>query len=489
MKTFMTAASYDRQATSARPSTSTIYMIGGVAALAGLLFGMDIGVISGALPFIEHDFGVSDRQQEIIVSIMMLGAALGACASGSVSRRLGRKVALTVSGIVFIAGALLSALAVSPEMLIVARLVLGVAVGISSYVAPLYLSEIAPEHIRGRLISFYQLMIMGGILLAYLTNTLFSYSGNWRAMLGIIAIPGVLLIIGMLFLPRSPRWLAGCGRFDEARGVLMRLRGHDGAGVDEEMSRIRESLKVGESGWKLFKSNANFRRSTGLGITLQFMQQFTGANIILYYAPRILEMAGFDSASEQLWGTVVIGLVMTLATLIAVGLVDRVGRKPLLYTGFTIMGLCMLALGALFEYGLEGAMTQYLALGLLGTFVFSYAMSAAPMVWVLCSEIQPLKGRDFGVTCSTVTNWVANMIIGATFLTLLNVLGNAMTFWLYAALNFAFIALTVMLVPETRGVSLEKIEQSLMAGQRLRNIGQPARGHSKQGHLKQGHSA
>ncbi|MFC0337074.1 MFS transporter, SP family, galactose:H+ symporter [Kushneria avicenniae] len=460
----------------ARPSMSTVYMIGGVAALAGLLFGMDIGVISGALPFIEQDFGVSDRQQEIIVSVMMLGAAFGACASGTLSRKMGRKLTLTVSGVVFVAGALLSALAVSPEMLIVARLVLGVAVGISSYVAPIYLSEIAPEHIRGRLISFYQLMIMGGILLAYLTNTLFSYSGNWRGMLGIIAVPGVLLLLGMIFLPRSPRWLASSGRFDEARSILMRLRGNDSKGVDEEMAQIRSNLKIGESGWALFKRNANFRRSTGLGMTLQFMQQFTGANVILYYAPRILEMAGFDSASEQLWGTVVIGLVMTLATLIAVGLVDRAGRKPLLYTGFTIMGLCMLALGALFEYGLEGATTQYLALGLLGMFVISYAMSAAPMVWILCSEIQPLKGRDFGVACSTVTNWVANMIIGATFLTLINVLGNAMTFWLYAALNFAFIGITLMLVPETRGVALERIEQALMAGKRLRHIGRPVRG-------------
>lgn len=298
MKSSTTAISSKPGRRTARPSMSTVYMIGGVAALAGLLFGMDIGVISGALPFIEHDFGVSDSQQEIIVSVMMLGAALGACVSGTLSRKMGRKLTLTVSGVVFVAGALFSALAVSPDMLIAARLVLGVAVGISSYVAPIYLSEIAPEHIRGRLISFYQLMIMGGILLAYLTNTLFSYTGNWRGMLGVIAIPGVLLLIGMIFLPRSPRWLASAGRFDQARSILMRLRGDDRQGVDEEMSRIRENLKVGESGWKLFKHNTNFRRSTGLGITLQFMQQFTGANVILYYAPRILEMAGFDSASE-----------------------------------------------------------------------------------------------------------------------------------------------------------------------------------------------
>ncbi|OHV13832.1 sugar porter family MFS transporter [Kushneria phosphatilytica] len=454
-----------------RKAMPVVYVIGAIAALAGLLFGMDIGVISGALPFIEQEFHISDQTQEIIVSSMMFGAAFGAAGGGFFSRRFGRKLTLAISGIIFIAGALTSALAWSPEALIGARIVLGVAVGISSYIAPIYLSEIAPERIRGTLISFYQLMIMGGILVAYLSNAAFSYSGGWRWMLGVIAIPAVLLVLGMIVLPRSPRWLASSHRDEEARRVLMRLRGHDREQVDTEMGRIRESLNVSDAGWKLFRSNTNFRRSVGLGMVLQFMQQFTGANVILYYAPRILELAGYDSASQQLWGTVIIGLVMTLATFIAIGFVDRVGRKPLLYIGFTVMGTCMVLLGVLYEYGLASTFAKYFALSLLGLFVISYAMSAAPMVWILCSEIQPLKGRDFGVACSTVTNWVANMIIGATFLTLLNTLGNAHTFWLYAGLNFLFILLTLALLPETKGISLENIERNLMAGRALRRIG------------------
>ncbi|RKR06789.1 SP family galactose:H+ symporter-like MFS transporter [Kushneria sinocarnis] len=454
-----------------RKAMPVVYVIGAIAALAGLLFGMDIGVISGALPFIEQEFNISDRIQEIIVSSMMFGAAFGAAGGGFFSRRFGRKLTLAVSGIIFIIGALTSALAWSPEALIGARIVLGIAVGISSYIAPIYLSEIAPERIRGTLISFYQLMIMGGILVAYLSNAAFSYSGGWRWMLGVIAIPAVLLVLGMIVLPRSPRWLASSQRDEEARSVLMRLRGNDREQVDAELGRIRESLNVSDAGWKLFRSNSNFRRSVGLGMVLQFMQQFTGANVILYYAPRILGLAGYDSSTEQLWGTVIIGLVMTLATFIAIGFVDRAGRKPLLYIGFTVMGICMVLLGGLYEYGLESAFAKYFALSLLGAFVISYAMSAAPMVWILCSEIQPLKGRDFGVACSTVTNWVANMIIGATFLTLLNTLGNAHTFWLYAGLNFVFIILTLALLPETKGISLERIEQNLMAGRALRRIG------------------
>lgn len=451
---------------------SIIYVIGTIAALAGLLFGMDIGVISGALPFIKDAFHLNDVMQELIVSGMMLGAAVGAAFAGRLSRRFGRKTTLGVSGCVFIVGALGCALAWSPEALIGARIVLGLAVGISSYIAPVYLSEIAPERIRGTLISFYQLMIMGGILLAYLINVSFSYSGGWRWMLGVIAIPALIMVIGMLILPRSPRWLADSDRDDEARDVLMRLRGGDRDRVDQEMAQIHEATEVSDVGWQLFRGNSNFRRSVGLGMLLQFMQQFTGANVILYYAPRILKLAGYASETEQLWGTVLIGLVMTLATIIAITFVDRIGRKPLLYIGFSVMGACMVLLGLLYAHGLDGELTKYFALALLGLFVISYAMSAAPMIWILCSEIQPLKGRDFGVACSTVTNWVANMIIGATFLSLLNVLGNAPTFWLYAALNFLFIAFTLLLIPETKGVSLENIERNLMQGKSLRRIGQ-----------------
>ncbi|MES1955921.1 sugar porter family MFS transporter [Salinisphaera hydrothermalis] len=448
-----------------------IYIIGTIAALAGLLFGMDIGIISGALPWIRKTFHIGDVTQEFIVSSMMLGAALGAAASGWLSRKFGRKMTLTVSGTVFILGAIGCALSVSPAMLIATRVVLGVAVGISSYIAPVYLSEIAPERIRGTLISFYQLMIMGGIFVAYLVDAGFNYPGGWRWMLGVIAIPAGIMVLGMYILPRSPRWLANNQRRDKARDVLMRLR-QDKATVDAEMARIDQSTQRSAVGWQLFREDRNFRRSVGLGMLLQFMQQFTGANVILYYAPHILKMAGYSSSSEQMWGTVLIGLVMTLATLIAITFVDRVGRKPLLYIGFTVMGACMVLLGVLYAIGLQHDTTlQYAALGLLATFVISYAMSAAPMVWILCSEIQPLKGRDFGVACSTVTNWLSNFVIGVSFLSLLNMLGNANTFWLYAALNFLFIGFTLALIPETKSVSLEHIENNLFAGNRLRALG------------------
>ena len=209
-----------------------------------------------------------------------------------------------------------------------------------------------------------------------------------------------------------------------------------------------------------------------LGILLQIMQQFTGMNVIMYYAPRIFEIAGFSNTSEQMWGTVIVGLVNVLATFIAIALVDRWGRKPTLILGFSVMAVGMGTLGSMLQLGIDSLTTQYLAIGMLLMFIVGFAMSAGPLVWVLCSEIQPLKGRDFGITISTATNWIANMIVGATFLTLLENLGNAQTFWMYAMLNVLFILVTIALVPETKNVTLEHIERNLMQGRKLRDIGQ-----------------
>ena len=441
-----------------------------MAALAGLLFGLDIGVIAGALPFITKEFVISTHEQEWVVSSMMLGAAVGAIGSGWLSFKLGRKYSLIIGAALFVAGSLCSAFAPNVEVLYLARVLLGLAVGVASYTAPLYLSEIAPEKIRGSMISMYQLMITIGILAAYLSDTAFSYSGDWRWMLGIITFPAILLLIGVSFLPDSPRWYAAKFRFNEAERVLMRLR-DTRAEAKKELDEIRESLKVKQGGWSLFKGNANFRRAVYLGVLLQVMQQFTGMNVIMYYAPKIFQIAGFASTHQQMWGTVVVGLFNLLSTFIAIGLVDRWGRKPTLVLGFFVMAVGMSILGTMLHIGIHSQSAQYFAIAMLLMFIIGFAMSAGPLIWVLCSEIQPLKGRDFGITCSTTTNWIANMIVGATFLTMLNSLGHASTFWIYGGLNLLFIFLTLWLIPETKGISLEHIERNLMKGRKLRDIG------------------
>jgi SP family galactose:H+ symporter-like MFS transporter len=440
-----------------------------LAALAGLMFGLDIGVISGATQFIQKEFAVSDHVIEWIVSSMMLGAALGAAGAGWMSATLGRKRSLSLGAVLFVAGSLLCAFAWSPDTLIMARVVLGLAIGIASFTAPLYLAEVAPEYIRGAMVSLYQLMITIGILVAFLSDTAFSYSGNWRWMLGVIALPGVLFLLGVSLLPDSPRWLMMRGRKEEAREVLLRLRG-DPAIVSREAADIQEQLKTPQRGWHLFLENSNFRRSVGLGVLLQLVQQFTGINVVMYYAPRIFQSMGYNVAA-QMWFTAAVGLTNVLATFIAIGLVDRWGRKPILYTGFTVMAIGLGVVGTVMHLGIATEGQQLLAVAMLLMFIVGFAMSAGPLVWTLCSEVQPLKGRDFGIGASTLTNWTANTIVGATFLTLLNTFGRAETFWLYAALNVLFLLFTYALVPETKGVTLEHIERKLMSGARLRDIG------------------
>ena len=460
--------------TRARDSRRMTLFVSVSAAVAGLLFGLDIGVISGALPFITQHFTLSSQQQEWVVSTMMLGAAIGALANGWLSSALGRKYSLMAGAILFIIGSLGSALAPTVEILMVSRVVLGMAVGIASYTAPLYLSEMATEDIRGKMISMYQLMVTLGILLAFLSDTALSYSGDWRMMLGVLAIPAFLLLILVVFLPNSPRWLAAKGRHIEAEEVLSKLR-DTSEKARQELQDIRESLKLKQHGWELFKMNSNVRRAVFLGMLLQAMQQFTGMNIIMYYAPKIFEMAGFTTTHEQMMATIVVGLTFMLATFIAIFMVDKAGRKPALKIGFSVMAIGTLVLGYClmqFDNGNASDGLSYLSVGMTMMCIAGYAMSAAPVVWILCSEIQPLKSRDFGITCSTTTNWVSNMIIGATFLSLLDAVGPAATFWLYTALNIAFIGVTFWLIPETKNVTLEHIEKKLMAGEKLRHIGQ-----------------
>ena len=373
----------------------------------------------------------------------------------------------------FIVSCFGSALAPNVEVLLVWRVILGFAVGIASYTAPLYLSEMAPENIRGKMIAAYQLLVTVGILVAFLSDTYFSYTGNWRMMLGIISVPAIILFIVVIFLPNSPRWLASKGRLNETEQVLKSIRS-DPEKIEQEFNDIKDSLKEKQEGWTLFKVNKNVRRTVYLGMALQAMQQFTGMNIIMYYAPKIFSLAGFESTQQQMIATIIVGLTFVLATFIAIFTVDKLGRKPILKVGFGIMALGTLILGIclqLIENGNASSLTSYAAVGMAIMCIGGYAMSAAPVVWILCSEIQPLKSRDFGVTCSTATNWISNMIIGATFLTLLNNIGVAQTFWLYTGMNVLFIFIVIFFVPETKNISLERIEKNLMSGKKLCHIG------------------
>lgn len=449
-----------------------IIIVGLTAALSGLLFGLDIGVISGVLPWLDKDWKTTTEDKEVIVSVILIGAFFGSILAGYISKKLGRKKTLLISAVIFAVGAVLSGLSTTTLMMESVRFFLGIAIGIASFTAPLYLSECAPQSIRGALISMYQLMITIGILVAFVTDTLLGYGGHWRLMLGIIAIPAVIMFIGILFLPESPRWLYLIGRKTDSERVLKKLRGNDNE-VKKELAEIHEALKEDSkvSGWALLK-NPNFKRAAILGIALQLFQQFTGINVVMYYAPTILKQAGFASDHQQMWGTVLIGLINVLSTFIAIAFVDRFGRKPILYAGCIVMAGSLFGVGTIFDIGVASSPDMpYLATGLLLMFIVGFAFSAGPLVWVVCSEIFPLAGRDAGITLSTASNWICNAIIGATFLTMLNTFGNAATFWLFSGINVVFLIIVFLFCPETKGKSLEEIEENLMSGKKLRDIG------------------
>lgn len=444
-------------------------LVGVLGALAGLMFGLDVGVIAGAQHFIQQDFKVSDAVLERIVSFMMLGAAIGAIVGGWMAKSLGRKRSLLLGSLIFVLASILCGLSWSVGVLLTGRFFLGLSIGILSFTAPIYLAEVSPENIRGSMVSLYQLMITLGILIAFLSDTAFSYSGNWHWMLGVIAIPGVFFFFGVMILPDSPRWLMMRGRKDEATKVLMKLRG-DPEIVRSEEQEIQAQLAIPQHGWGMFLENKNFRRSVGLGILLQIMQQVTGINVVMYYAPQIFKDMGYHTEA-QLWFTAAVGLTNVLATLIAIFLVDKWGRKPILYVGFSVMTVGLAIVGVMMHLGMHTQAEQLFAVAMLLLFIVGFAMSAGPLIWTLCSEIQPINGRDFGISLSTLSNWVVNFVIGATFLTLLNKFGRAQTFWMYAGFNVICLLITIFLVPETKGVTLEFIERNLMAGKPLRKIG------------------
>ena len=443
------------------------------AAAGGLLFGLHAGIMTGALDFVSQDFQASVTQKGWIMGSMLAGAAVGALGASVISNALGRKRSLLLSSLLFFIGALVACMAKNVETFIVARILLGLAIGIVSFVVPLYLSEISPQHIRGTVLASFQLMVTIGILVAYLINFAFSSTANWEWMLGVTMIPAALMILSMLFLPESPRWMVSRGAMDAARTTLKRLSGSD-TDAERELSTIHKALNQ-QSGPKvkgsaLFFSNGNFRRSVLLGILIQAMQQFAGINAVIYYAPKIFEMANFQGTGTMVT-TVIVGVVNLLATIVAVAFADRWGRKPILYAGFAIMAISMAVLGIIIHIGASNSALQIIAVLAVLIFIVGFAMSIGPLAWALCAEIQPTQGRDFGLGCSTITNWVCNMLIAAYFPLVLEEIGGPSTFAVLAIANAVFFFLTIILIPETKGVPLEEIEANLAKGMPLRRLG------------------
>ncbi|QLK24390.1 sugar porter family MFS transporter [Natrinema zhouii] len=445
---------------------SFIYIVAALAALNGLLFGFDTGVISGAMLYIRNTFELAtvfgysinaSLIEGVIVSGAMIGAIGGAALGGRLADRLGRRRLILVGAVVFFVGSLIMAIAPTVEILIVGRIVDGIGVGFASVVGPLYISEISPPEIRGSLVSLNQLTITSGILIAYLVNFAFASGGEWRWMLGLGMVPAAVLFVGMLFMPESPRWLYEHGRESDARRVLASTRIE--SQVEDELREIEETVRT-ESGTLRDLFEPWVRPMLIVGVGLAVFQQVTGINTVMYYAPTILESTGFADTASIL-ATVGIGVVNVVMTVVAVLLIDRTGRRPLLLTGLGGMTVMLAVLGIAFYLpGLSGAI-GWIATGSLMLYVAFFAIGLGPVFWLMISEIYPMEVRGTAMGVVTVVNWAGNLLVSLTFLRLVDGIGQTGTFWLYGALSLLALGFCYRLVPETKGRSLEAIEADL----------------------------
>lgn len=441
-----------------------VIVAAGLAALSGLLFGFDTGVISGALLYINDSFPVlqeSSFLQGLVVSGSLFGAAIGAAAGGWLADTIGRKRLIFVGGILFFVGS--AGMAVSPTVnwLIISRFVDGLGIGFASVVAPLYISEIAPPSVRGSLVTLNQIAITGGQLVSYVSNfalarILLDAGLTWRVMLGTGVIPAAALIVAVIFLPESPRWLAEQGEEHEARSVLSQIR--NGTDIEAEMSEIKRMVEMEEEGLRELLEPW-VRPMLIVGVGLAILQQAAGINAVIYYAPVILEATGFSNIASLI-GTVGVGFVNVSLSVVAALFVDRVGRRPLLLIGFTGMFATLSVLGGAYYFVGLSTTIGLLALAMILLFVAFHAVSVGSMYWLMVSEIFPLNIRGTAIGVCTVILWIGNFAV-AQFFPMLFDIGPAFAFWTFAIVTVLGIGFTYYLVPETKGRSLEEIEADL----------------------------
>lgn len=436
-----------------------IYVIAAVASLGGLLSGFDTGVISGALLYINETWSMTSWTQGWIVSAAIVGAVAGAALNGSLSDIYGRKKIIVATGVIFAAGSLMCAYAASPVWLIVSRIVIGLAVGMVNFVVPLYLSEIAPQKIRGMLVSLFQLAITAGILFSYLINRIFANAEySWRWMLGAGLVPAIVLLFGISFLGDTPRWLISKKREKEAKEIFLKINPQEDA--EAHVSEVRATLVVPEKNkGGVFKPWMIMPVLVGVG--MMFMQICTGINTIIFYTTTIFKMAGFSDNISAIYATIGIGAVNFLMTFVAIFFTDKWGRKPLLYAGLWGIFIALLALGAAFNFAdVLGDNLRWVAVGSVVIYIMSFAMSLGPVGWIMVSEILPLQIRGLAMSICTVANFAFNFIVVLSFLPLIHSVGEAWTFWGFAGITVLCLLFTYFLVPETKGISLEKIEQN-----------------------------
>jgi sugar porter (SP) family MFS transporter len=432
-----------------------------IAAIGGFLFGYDTGVIGGAMLFMKKDLALKTHgQQQLTVAILLLGAVTGALISGWLADAISRRRTKMISGCVYVTGAIGCALAQTYWQILAGRFWLGLAVGTASFVSPMYIAELVPPRIRGGVVSFNQLMVTLGILVAYIVDWGFApLSNNWRWMFALGAVPGAALVIGMYFMPFSPRWLVEKGRDEEAHGVLDRYRFEEDD-VDGEIREIKE-IAVSEVPLRDLVAKG-VRRMLLVGVALAVFQQIVGINTVIYYAPTILKFAG-QQDTGALTQSVYIGCTNVFFTIVAILLLDRLGRRFFLIAGTCVLTVALVGLGVFFASASVQHAVPWLALACLLIYIMGFAVGLGPVFWLMISEIFPLQMRGPAMAVCTMFNWGFNFAISYTFLTLTDAITKQGAFWLYAVFGACAIAFFVFVVPETKDRSLEQIQADLGA--------------------------
>lgn len=441
-------------------STTYVYLLASVAALGGLLFGYDTAVISGAIGFMETHFGLDAMQKGWVASCALLGCIIGAAVAGVLSDALGRRKVLLLSALLFTISAVGAALPRNVTEFVIARLLGGLGIGMASMLSPLYIAEVAPARIRGRMVSLNQLAVVGGMVIVYFVNAMIANQGDetwnvatgWRWMFASGALPALFFFVLLFLVPESPRWLTEHGREAEALSVLTRVGGTRQATMQMEEIRTVLAEETGSIG-QLFQPGV--RTALLIAVVLAVLQQITGINVVLYYAPEIFKSAGVQT-TQAIGDTVTVGVVNMLFTLVAIWVIDKLGRKPLLLIGSVGMGVSLALLGGAFA--LEMTSGPWVLLFTL-SYVAAFAMAMGPVVWVIMAEIFPTQIRGRAMSIATVCLWTACYAVSQTFPWMLKHLEGPLTFWFYAVMCLLAIVFVAVYVPETKGKTLEEIER------------------------------
>ena len=421
-----------------------------IAALGGLLFGYDTGVMSGALLFISPDFSMTSHQEGWVTSMLLVGAAVGALVAGRAADAWGRRTTLLIGGAIFIIGSLWCALAGSIFALGAARTFLGVAVGGVSIVSPMYIAEVVPPAMRGRLVSLNTLMIVVGQLAAYLVNSALATTGSWEWMLGLAAIPGAMLFIGMLFVPDSPVWLVSRGRINEAENIAARL------GMRLEELTPPESSRGASTEWSVLKATRWIRITVLLAMLMGLTQQITGVNAVVYFAPIMMNQVGI-SATNSVYTSIVIGVVSVIACMVGIKVVDRIGRKRLLLIGLAGNTISLFILAGAYSFANGSVFFAMASLFFMATFIASQQAAVSPATWLLISELVPAQVRGLGMGIAGLSLWVTNWAVAQYFLPLVEWLTGPVAFAIFGVLGIIAMGYTRALVPETMGKSLDEV--------------------------------